>query len=739
MALRRVLKYFNIAAALLVAAALGLLYWYAYRPLPQVSGTLSASISQKATVVRDALGVPHISAATLEDAWFLQGFVTAQDRLWQMDALRRLAAGRLAEIVGPRGLDSDHEARRFRLGRLAEDHARSLSPEARAPLAAYARGVNFFIQTHRNRLPVEFTLLGYDPRPWRVADSILVGLQMFRTLSRTWRREIRKSAMLAEGDAAKVNLLFPVRMDGEAQPGSNAWVLAGSRTASGRPLLANDPHLEYSIPSIWFMVHLRAPSLNVAGVSLPGLPCVILGHNERIAWGMTNLGFDVQDLYIEKLDVRTGRYLFRGQLEQARLERELISVKGAPPVEFSLWVTRHGPIIAEQGSQFLALRWLAAESSGFEWPLVELNRARNWQEFTAALSHFPGPAQNFLYADSDGNIGYHAAGWLPIRRTYDGDLPMDGSSGDYEWQGYIPFEQLPQAYNPPSGLLVSANQNPFPLNCPYRVNGNFAAPYRARQIQALLSMRKNWRPEQMLALQTDVYSAFAHFLARQIVAAYEHRGVANPALADAIAILRSWNGQMDKDQSAPFIATLAFQHLRKAVAERASPGSGAAYNIQAAPAALEQLLRSRPADWFPDYDQLLLRSFVDALEEGRRMQGRDLKRWKYGAYNQLLVAHPIGHHLPLVAKYFDIGPVPMSGSDTTVAQITSELGPSMRMAIDLADFDNSRQNIATGQSGHLLSSHYKDQWDAYYAGRSFPMPFRRVQPEHTLVIEPKSP
>jgi penicillin amidase len=739
LALKRVLKYFNIAVALLLAAALGLLYWYAYRPLPQTSGTLTAPVSQKATVTRDALGVPHITAASIEDALFLQGFVTAQDRLWQMDALRRLAAGRLAEIVGPQGLDSDREARRFRLERLAEDHARSLSPQDRAALAAYARGVNFFIRTHRHRLPLEFTLLHYDPRPWRVADSILLGLQMFRTLTKTWRREIQKSAMLAEGDPTKVNFLFPVRMDAETQPGSNSWVLAGSRTASGRPLLANDPHLEYSIPSIWFMVHLRAPALEVAGVSIPGVPSVILGHNDRIAWGMTNLGFDVQDLYIEKLDPRTGRYLYRGQLEQARLERELISVKGAPPLEFSVWVTRHGPILAEHRNQFLALRWVAAESSGFEWPFVDLNRAHNWQEFTAALSHFPGPAQNFLYADSDGNIGYHAAGKLPIRKTYDGDVPIDGSSGNYEWQGYIPFDQLPQAYNPPSGLLVTANQNPFPPNFPYRVNGNFAAPYRARQVEALLSTRKNWRPEQMLALQTDVYSAFSHFLARQIVAAYDRRGVANPALADAIAILRSWNGQMDKDQSAPFIATLAFQHLRQAVAERASPGSGAAYDLQAAPAVLEQLLRSRPTDWFPDYDQLLLRSFVDALEEGRRIQGRDVKKWNYGAYNQLLIPHPIGHHLPLVAKYFDIGPVPMSGSGITVAQITPELGPSMRMTIDLSNFDNSRQNIVTGQSGHLLSSHYKDQWDAYYTGRSFPMPFRNLQPEHTLLIEPEKP
>jgi len=727
--------------AVLLAAAAGLLYWFAWRPLPQTSGLVRAPVLGRATVGRDHMGVPHIAAGSIEDALFVQGFVTAQDRLWQMDGLRRLAAGRLSEVAGPEALELDRAARTLRMERIAEEHYQTLPPADRATLAAYARGVNFFLETHRGRLPLEFTLLGYQPRPWRVTDSILVGLEMFQTLTTSWRQELHKGAMLATGDAQKVHFLFPVRAGGEGQLGSNAWVLAGSRTATGRPLVANDPHLLYAIPGIWYLVDLEAPGLNVTGVSIPGLPGVILGHNARIAWGVTNLEFDVQDLYLEKLDARTGRYSFRGQLEQARLERDWIPVKGARPVEFSQWVTRHGPVMAEKGRSLLALRWAAAERGGFEWPFLEINRARNWQEFTAALTRYPGPGQNFVYADVEGNIGYQAAGRFPIRKTYDGDVPVDGASGDYEWEGFIPFEQLPRTYNPPSGLIVTANQNPFPANYPYRVNGRFSPPCRARQIHALLTARAGWQAGDLLKVQMDVYSAFSHLLAGQLVAACERRKVTNPAWREGIEILRGWRGQMEADQAAPFIVTLAFQHLRKAAAEQAAPGKAALYDSLMATTALEKLLRERPAGWFADWDRLLVDVLADALDEGRRMQGRDPGKWKYGQYHRMLIAHPVGHHLPLVGRYFDLGPVPLSGSSTTVNKTETVLGrltgPSVRLVSDLADSDHSLACLVAGQSGHVLSRHYKDHWEAYRAGRAYSLQFRNVFSEQTLVVEPE--
>jgi penicillin amidase len=730
----RVVKAINIAIAILLVAGLALVYWYVWRPLPERSGSIDAPLAADATVSFDTHGEPHIHAASLDDAFFVQGYVTAQDRLFQMDALRRYAGGSLAEILGPGLLESDRESRQLRLRRIAEEAYVTLPVADRAAFAAYTRGVNQFIATHLHNLPVEFTLLNYQPRPWSAVDCLLLCLHMYRSLTTTWKDEIVKHNLMARGDSAKVEFLYPMRGMAEASAGSNGWAIAGSHTASGKPLLSSDMHLEYSLPGIWYMTHLEAPGLNAVGVALPGAPGIVVGHNQRIAWGITNLHFDVQDLYIEKLDDRTGRYLFRGQVEQARAEREIIRVKGKPNVDLTTWVTRHGPIFLSEGDERLALRWTAAEPGMLQYPFLDIDRAQNWREFTAAIARLPGPGSNFVYADVDGNIGYHAAGVLPRRRNYRGDVPVDGASGDFEWDGYIPFDELPSVYNPPSGLIVSANQNTFPENFPYPVNGNFAPPYRAQQIRALLCARGGWRTQDLLAVQKDIYSAFSHFLAGQLVSAYQKRNARNPGLDGAVALLRGWNGQMDKDLAAPFLITLAYQHVRRAVAENASAATGLAYEFNMAPAVVERLLRERPAGWFGDYDEMLLRALADAVEEGRRMQGRDVTRWHYGDYLRIAINNPVLHQVPLAGKYFDIGPVPMSGSSTTVKQTTRALEPSMRMNADLGDWERSLFNIPIGQSGQILSSHYKDQWEDYYNARSYPMQYGKVDAKSTLVF-----
>jgi penicillin amidase len=733
------LRAINLSIAVLLIAVVSAGYWYAWRPLPQTSGKIAAPISATATISRDVLGVPHIQAASWEDAIFLQGFATAQDRMWQMDALRRLAAGELAEVVGRQGLESDEEARRLRLGRIAEEAEQNMPPADRAVMAAYARGVNFYLETHRGRLPVEFTILNYDPRPWRIRDTILAGLQMYRTLTNSWRDEVAKLHMLQKGDRAKVEFLFPVRTGGESQPGSNAWVVSGAHTSTGKPVLANDPHLDFGIPSTWHMVHLQAPGLNVTGVALPGVPAVIIGHNERIAWGVTNLQFDVQDLYREQIDPQSGRYIFRGQLQQARLERTAIAVKGAKPIQFDQWVTRHGPLIFRDENQQYSLRWTAAEPSSYQFPFLDLNRAGNWAEFTAALARFPGPGQNFVYADVDGNIGYHATGRLPIRpEKCGGDVPADGAAGDCEWQGFVPFEDLPQFFNPSPGLIVTANQNPFPEDYRYPVAGNFAAYYRSREIRTLLDRGSKWQPPDMLAVEKDVYSAFFDFLAKRLIVASEARPVKNAQAREALDLLRLWNGQMEKGAPAPMIVTLVYQALHRAVADRASPGSRQTYDFPMAPAVIERLLREHPDDWFADYDDLLLKALDEAIEDGVKFQGSKPSRWDYGQYNELRLTNPVAGQLPLVGRYFNIGPVPMSGSSTTIKQTTRRLGPSMRMIVDLADMDRSLENITIGESGQPLSKHYKDQWSAYYGATSFPMQFHNVDAKQVLRVMPES-
>lgn len=730
------LRAVNLSIAVLAGLILVAIYWFGWRTLPQTSGSIAAPIQAKsAAIVRDGLGIPHITAGPVEDAIFLQGFVTAQDRMWQMDAMRRLAGGELAAIVGPTALESDRDARRWRMAEIAEAQERALTPESRLQLAAYARGVNYYLETNRNRLPPEFAILNYQPRPWSIRDSILIGLEMFQRLTISWRGKIEKQRMLQKGDAAKVNFLYPTRTGGEVQPGSNAWAISAARSADGKPILANDPHLEWSVPSTWYLVHLKAAGLDVTGAALPGIPGVILGHNRQIAWGMTNLEFDVQDVYREQIDMRTGRYLFEGKVKQAAFERDNIAVKDQRPVEVGVWVTQHGPVFLTEGNQNYSMRWMGAENALAYVPFLDLNRAENWDQFNAILSRYGGPAQYFVYADASGNIGYHAAGRLPVHAPdCPADLPMDGASGKCEWTGFIPYDQLPNAYNPPSGMIVTANQNPFPADYPYPVDGRFASKYRSQQIRARLESSQRWTPEQMLGIQKDVYSAQLKFIAQQTVAAWDKHPGSDAQLKDAVAVLRNWTGQVDRRAAAPMLAQLIYVRLRDAVAERASPGGSDDYESFLAPEVVERLLRERPTDWFPDFDALLLKCLADADADGRKTQGSKVSRWEYGQYNMLLLRNPVMGQLPLIGRFFNIGPLPMSGGATTVKQTTQRLGPSLRMVVDFADLDRSVANLTLGESGHELSRHYKDQWDAYYNGRSFPMQFDRVDGKQTLTV-----
>lgn len=734
----RAIKIVNSLLVLVAIVALAVVYWFAWRPLARYSGAVDASIAADVHVTFDNLGSPHIRAASLDDALFAQGYVTAQERIFQMDLLRRYSAGELSEILGPMTLETDQESRRLRLRRVAEYAYLTIPPADRAALAAYTRGVNQYIATHLKNLPLEFTVLKYEPRPWSVVDSILIALHMFRDLTTTFRTDLLKGEMkAAASDPAMVDFLFPVHIGRDLQPGSNAWAVAGSRTASGKPLLSNDMHLEWSLPGIWHTAHLTAPGLDVAGVALPGAPGIIVGHNQRIAWGITNLGYDVQDLYIEKIDERTGRYLYQGRVEQARGERERIAVKGSAPVDLTVWVTRHGPLLVANGNDRMSLRWTAAEPGFLQYPILDLDRASNWQQFTTALSRFAGPGSNFVYADADGNIGYHAAGFLPRRRGFNGDVPVDGSSGNYEWDGFMRFDELPSAFNPPSGVIVTANQNPFPADFPYPVGGNFAAPYRANQIHDLLTARRQWSAGDMITVQKDVYAAFDHFLAGELAAAYTRRNGHSAGLDEATGLLKNWNGQMEKSLAAPFIVELSYQHIRTAVVERAAPGKGLQYSQQIGTAVVEKLLRERPAGWFDDYDALLLRALADAVEEGKRIAGSDIAKWQYGRYLRLRIDHPVTHQIPVIGHYFDIGPIAMSGSGTTVKQTTARMGPSMRMTADTADWERSLLNLATGESGQALSSHFRDQWDAYYYAKPFPMPFASGKASNTLTFHPR--
>lgn len=753
--LERSTKYINLFVLALLLIVLGLFGWYGWRTLPTVNGSVDAPITAAGKILRDTLGTPHIVAASIDDAIFLQGYATAQDRLWQMDAMRRSTAGELAEIAGKVALPLDIQARRIGFARTARVQAERLRPEDRAVLAAYARGVNYFIDTHRDKLPPEFAILGYEPRPWSIPDSLLVGLRMAAELTNTWEMDLNKERMAREVAAtfpemdeaqlrALVDGLFPARAGNEVLAGSNAWVLSGARTETGKPLLANDTHLGVQFPSAWTMVHLKAPmpdgaSLDVAGFTLPGIPAVIIGHNRRIAWGVTSLGADVQDLYEERMDLNAGVYQFGGEVRQANRIIEGIRVKGEADVHVNVFVTQHGPLIAQAGeapyNRNLALQWTALDPDFPSFPFLEIGLAQDWTAFRKALSRFNGPGQNFVYADVDGNIGFQVAARLPRRTQAPGDLPLPGYTGQHEWQGYVPFEELPTIYNPPSGRIVTANQNPFPPDFADAGSGQFSSPHRANQILARIEARPKWNAAGMLEIQKDVYSPYYAFLARQVVAAAGRKKPPAGLVADAVEVLRNWNGQAELDATGASIARLYSIGLRAAILKRLAPKWEKA-EIGMDDAVVERILRTRDPLYAKDYDAWLLEVLGNVLEENRSRLGGTLANWKYRELMKWNVDHPVFSRLPLIGRYFNIGRYPMSGSSSSPKQIGPTSGPSQRFVADLANWDSSFANVLAGSSGHPLSSHYTDQWKPFYYGTSFPFPFEKLEAEDILEFRP---
>jgi len=782
----------TLAVILLVLVAGGgtWLYWRTRACLPQLDGAIPvAGLGARVEVGRDAQGVPHLRAASLEDLFFAQGYVTAQDRLWQMDLSRRLGEGELSEIFGERTLRFDIENRTLGFWQACERAAAELDSDSRRVLAAYARGVNAFMATHRDRLPLEFLLLRYQPQPWREMDSLAVALNMAKMLSTTWPDELMRERLRAKLPAELYADLLPDHAAYDqpvAEPlpaprlgtnkpramalpdpfdlepvltaltspderslaglGSNNWVLNGSHTRSGKPLLANDPHLGHGIPSVWYMIHLQAPGLNVTGVSLPGLPLVIIGHNDRIAWGMTNTGPDVQDLYRESFNFRDpNKYLRNGEWVEAAVRDEVIKVRGERDYLFTVKVTRHGPVISHDGDRDLALRWTALEPHALRFPFIKMNQAKNWEEFTTALRGFSGPMQNFVYADVAGNIGYYAAGWVPIRKQGDGTVPSPGSTDDYDWTGYIPFEDLPHAYNPASGLLATANGRVVPDGYPYFITSLWEAPYRTARINQLLRSGSQFTVHDMLRVQMDIHTLEDEWLAKQLVLAGAQHAPQSADAQYALGLLQNWDGEARADSP----ATLVCEVTRHALLQRLlKPKLGedlAGYGWPMSTTFLENVFSNHWTHWLPPGDTSFADTLMKSLEDGVKripdlVRSRSHDAWKWGDTIPLTFHHPLSGGIPLLGQLLDVGPFPQAGTLTTVKATTPRLGPSMRMVVDLSSLDNSVQNITLGESGQALSPYYRDQFEAWYNGRSFPMLFSDTAVEkgvvHKLVLEP---
>ncbi len=786
------------------------------RPLPKTTGNETVpGLERPVEVIRDHWGVPHLYAQTRRDLFFSQGYVHAQDRLWQMEFSRRLGHGRLAEIVGEAGFEADRLVRTVGFTRAARRDLPLLDDECRSVLQAYSDGINAFVRAHPHRLPLEFTLLRTSPSPWEPLDTLVYGRVQGWVLSHNWEKEVLQAVLVAQlgperaaqlrDDYSPANpLILPeqtcaslaaqflseLRRAVQWLPAlryqglSNNWVVDGKRSATGMPLLANDPHLGLDLPGIWYENHLSCPGFQVAGVSFPGVPGVVIGHNEHIAWGVTAAIPDNQDLYLERFHPDDATlYQVGDGWERATVHREEVRVRGeAVPRLIEVLETRHGPVMTsllpldgESHKVALALRWTGNEPSQLTRSVLRLNAAGNWTEFTEALRDFDCPPQNFVYADRGGNIGLYVPGRMPIRQNGLGLVPAPGWDGEHEWKGWIPHEELPHAFNPAQGYLVTANNKVAGIEYPHHYSCDQYDGQRARRITDLLLAQDKASMDDFARIQMDVHTLSGAEFADLLLSSRSSL-VNHPALRDhraqaarMLSLLETWDRRLSVDSPEatvyeltehfaaqrvfhPWLGDITDRYLGLNLGPLFHYSSHQANNSRSV---LRRLLREDAGDWFRDKEgrslsreDILAGALADAIAYLRQHRGEDVAGWRWGDVHRIVFHHSLGKVKPL-DRVLNRGPYPLAGDGDTVcaAFFRPQLplndysaGPSWRMILDLSDWDASLGVIPGGQSGHPASRHYDDQLPLWRAGEYHPLAWSRPRVEAVakarLVLNP---
>lgn len=808
--MRKVLKWFGLTLLLLAVALAAGLLWYRSASQPQIDGKLTiAGLAAPVDIVRDAEGIPHIYAQNTDDAYFALGFVHAQDRLWQLELNRRIAAGRMAEILGPNALPTDRFLRTLGVRRNAEKILANLAPDTRAVLDAYTRGINAYLARRSGPLPPEFILAGAPaPTDWQPADSIGWQTMMAWDLGANWTQEILRMRLAQQLPLARINEFMapypgdkplptrdytelyrqlpdtaqqlaavaeiapPSHVDGM---GSNNWAVAGSKSASGKPLLANDPHLGLSAPALWYFAHLSAPGLNVIGATLPGIPGVVLGRNDRIAWSFTNTAPDVQDLYIEQINPADGRqYRTPGGWANFEVRMETIRVKGQPDVNLEVRETRHGPVISgalallektalDAQKHVVAFAWTALRPDDLTLQAgIRFNRAGNWQEFLAAARDFGAPQQSMVFADVDGNIGFIAPGRVPIRKAANdlkGLAPAPGWDSRYDWDGFIPFERLPRSFNPASGQLATANEKIVGDDYPYFLTSEWTLPYRAHRIAAMLAATAKHDLESFAVMQKDDVS----LAVRELLPILRKTKPVSTRAQSVLDQLQGWEGGMEANRAEPLIVSAWLREISwRLFADELGESLMRDYwehrNVHQ-PMVNVLTNKEGQARWCgnaaaPAADDtcasLIAVSLESALNDLEQRYGRDRSKWRWGEAHAARSEHRPFGKMPTLARLFDIR-VPTPGDTYTInvgrnnprdenEPFANRHAASLRALYDLADLENSRFIHSTGQSGNMLSPLYRNFSERWARVEYLPMRTRREAVEQnqlgTLRLSP---
>jgi len=762
-----------IVACLVAAAAGGGYLWFqrmVQRSLPQISGDIHLSgIKDPVEIIRDTYGVPHIYAQNEPDLYFGFGYAMAQDRLWQMEFTRRLGHGRLSEIFGPDFVKADRYFRMLTAAGVKRD-----MPDAYAPLfQAFTDGINAYLKHHQHRLPIEFTLLRYQPEPWQVDDYIAAVKVITWALSSGWNCDLTAGEILKKVEKDRFNDAFPrwpehapliihsaseirsllasaaldtgVTLDGSiplpSAGASNNWVVSGKKSVSGKPMLANDTHLPLGNPSFWWEVHLVCPTIDVSGFVATGIPGVPIGQNRRVAWGITNVMVDDVDFYMEKINPQNPRqYWYKDGWEDMAVKVETLRVKGKDPVKVEILLTRHGPIVTEgkpgSNEHPISARWAFTEAMQPVEAGSLLLKARNIQEVQEALRYWEAPGQNFVFADTEGNIGYWCCATLPVRTQGDGLLPVPGWTGEYEWNGYVPFDQRPHLINPETGYIATAN-NKVITDYPHVITRYWEPTDRIVRIVQMLTAKEKLSVEDFQRMHMDVHCPQAADLTPNIVQVLEKR-FPHPEGEKARNILSSWDFHMIQDSPAACIYEMVYRkmmehtfkdELGKALFQKYLKTS------VFPPRAIDVIVKRGDSPWFDDVStpeketlqDILALSIEETLTELKGTLGNDVADWKWGEIHTLTFEHVLGKKKPL-DLIFNLGPFPVGGNMLTVNKKKYALdqpyhanhGVSMRLIVDLADMDGSLHVLPTGESGQIGSPHYKDQIPLYLNGRYHP-------------------